>query len=54
MPKGSHGVNFEIHLEAVIEHVWRCTWRLSANVLRDLYRGHDEASMMMNLGAKIL
>jgi len=30
-----------MHLEAVIEQVWRCTWRPRSSELRDVLRGHD-------------
>jgi len=38
-------VNSEMHLEAVIERVWRCTWRLRSSELRDAIGGCDRASL---------
>jgi len=32
-----------MHLEAVIERVWRCTWRLSSSEFGDALGGHDRA-----------
>jgi len=37
-------VNSEMHLEAMIERVWRCTWRLRSSELRDALGGHDRAN----------
>jgi len=37
-------VNSEIHLEAMIEQVWRCTWRPRLSELRDALGGRDRAS----------
>jgi len=54
MAKGRHGVNVEIHLEAVIEQVWIGTWRLKSSELRDAHGGHDEASMRTHLEVWIL
>jgi len=42
-------VNSEMYLEAVIEHVWRRTWRLRTRELRDAPAGWDRASLEMHL-----
>jgi len=47
-------VKSEIHLEAVIERVWRCTWRLRSSELRDALGGRDTASLGMHLEALIM
>jgi len=47
-------VNSEMHLEAVIERVWRCTWRLRSSELRDVLGGRDRASLEMHLEAVIV
>jgi len=46
-------VNSEMHLEAVIERVWRCTWRLRSSELRDALGGRDRASLEMHLETEI-
>jgi len=46
-------VNSEIHSEAVIERVWRCTWRPRLRELRDALGGHDRASLEMHFEAII-
>jgi len=33
---GRDEVSLEMHLEAVIEHVWRCTWRPSSIEFEDI------------------
>jgi hypothetical protein len=38
-------LNSEMHLEAGIEQVWRCNWRLRLSVLRDALGGRDRASL---------
>jgi hypothetical protein len=38
-PEDDDRVNSEIHLEAVIEQVWRCTWRPRSSELRDALGG---------------
>jgi len=43
----------EMHLEARIEPVWRCTWRLRWSELRDALGGGDRASVEMHLEAEI-
>jgi len=40
-------VNSEMHLEAVIERVWRCTWRPRLSELRDSLGGRDRVSLEM-------
>jgi len=47
-------VNSEMHLDAVIEQVWRCTGRLRSIKLRDALGGRDRASLEMNLEATIV
>ena len=34
-------MNLEMHLEAVIERVWRCTWRPGSSEPRDALGGQD-------------
>ena len=46
-------MNSEMHLEAVIERVWTCTWRLRWSELRDALGGRDRASLNMHLEAEI-
>jgi hypothetical protein len=46
-------VNSEMHLEAVIEPVLICTWRLRSSELRDALGGRDRASLEMHLEAEI-
>ena len=46
-------VNSVMHLEAVIERVWRFSWRLRSNELRDAHAGRDQASLEMHLEAMI-
>jgi hypothetical protein len=46
-------VNPEMHCEAVIERVWRCTWRLRSSELRAALGGQDRASPEMHLEAMI-
>ena len=42
-----------IYLEAVIELVWRCTWRPRLSELRDALGGHDWSSLEMHREAAI-
>jgi len=46
-------VNSEMHWEAVIERVWRCTWRPRLSELTDALGGRDRASLDMHLEAEI-
>jgi hypothetical protein len=46
-------VNSEMHFEAVIELVWRCTWRPKSSELRDALGGRDRSSVEMHWEAKI-
>jgi len=49
-------VNSEMHSEAVIERVWRCTWRPRLSELRDALGGRDrrdQASLEMHFEAVI-
>jgi hypothetical protein len=39
-----------MHLEAVIERVWRCTWRPSSSELRDAVGGRDQVELRDALG----
>jgi len=50
---GRDGVNSEMHLEGVIERVWRCTGRPWWRELRDALGGRDRASLEMNWEAEI-
>jgi len=43
-PEDDDQVKSEIHCEAVIERVWRCTWRSRWSELRDALGGCDRAS----------
>jgi len=45
--------SWEMHWEAVIEWVWRCTWRPRWRELRDARGGRDWASLEMHLEAEI-
>jgi len=38
----------QVYMEAVIEQVWRCSWRPGSSELRDALRGRDRASIDMN------
>jgi len=40
--------SLEMHWEAVIERVWRCTWRPRWSELRDALGGRDRASLEMH------
>jgi len=46
-------VTLEMHSEAVIERVWRCTWRPRSSELRDALGDRDRASLDMHLEAMI-
>jgi hypothetical protein len=46
-------VNQELHLEATIDQVWRCTWRLRLSELRDALGGRDQSSVEMHFEALI-
>ena len=48
---GCDWARLEMHLEAVIERVWRCTWKTTLCQLRDALGGHDRASLEMDLEA---
>ena len=37
-----------MHLEAVIERIWRCTWRLSSSEFGDALGGRHRASLEMH------
>jgi len=41
-----------MHLEAVIEQVWRCPWRPTLRQLRDALGGRDRARLEMHLEAE--
>jgi len=43
-----------MYLEAVMEWVWSCTWRLSSSELRDTLRGCDRASLYIQLQTDIV
>ena len=38
-------VNSEMHLDAVIERVWICTWTLRSSEFGDALGGHDRANL---------
>ena len=42
-----------MHWEAMIERVWRCTWRPRLSELRDALGGRDRASLDMHMEAGI-
>jgi len=42
-----------IYLEAVIDPVWRCTWRPRSSELREALGGRDQASLGMDWEAVI-
>jgi hypothetical protein len=42
-----------MHWEAMIESVWRCTWRLRSSELRDALGGVDHLRLKMHLEAEI-
>jgi len=44
----SHRRALTIYLEAMIERVWRCTWRPRLSELRDAQGGHDRARLEMH------
>jgi len=44
-------VNPEMHFEAKIERVWRCTWRPRSSELRDALSGYDRARLEEDLEA---
>jgi hypothetical protein len=47
-------VNSEMHLEAMIERVWRCNWKPRLSKLRDALGGRDGASFEIDLEAVIV
>ena len=49
----SHRRYLTIYLEAVIELVWRCTWRPRLGELRDALGSRDRVSLEMHLEAEI-
>jgi hypothetical protein len=46
-------VSLEMHLESVIERVWRCNWKPESSDCGDALRGRDLASLEMDLVAAI-
>ena len=46
-------MNSEMHSEAVMERVWRCTWGPRLSELRDALRGCHRVSLEMHLEAVI-
>ena len=46
-------MNSEIHWEAVVERVWRCTWRPRLSELRAALGGRDRSSLEMHWEAII-
>jgi len=49
----SHRRSLTIYLEAIIELVWRCTWRPRSSELRDALGGRDRSSLEMHWEAVI-
>jgi len=47
-------MSMDMHLEAIIERVWRYTWRGWSSELRDALRDYDWASVEMHLDAVIM
>ena len=47
-------LNSEMHLEAVIEQVWRCIWAAEIRRLSDALGGRDQASLEIHLEAAIV
>jgi len=45
--------SLKMYFEAVIERVWRSTWRLRSSELRDALGGRDRASFEMHLEAML-
>jgi len=43
-----------MHLEAVIERVWRCTWRPSSSEFGDALGGRDLVNLEIALGGRDL
>jgi len=50
---GRNGASLEMHLEAVIDRVWRCTGRPRWSELRDALGGRDRASLEMQWEAEM-
>jgi len=46
-------VNSGIHAGAVIERVWRCTWRRRSSEFGDAIGGRDRATLEMDLEAVV-
>jgi len=46
-------VNSELHSDAIIEQVWRCTWKAESNLFGDTVGGHDRARFEMHWEALI-
>jgi hypothetical protein len=46
-------VILEMHLEAEVERVWRCTCRPGSSEGRDALRGRDRVSLGMQLETEI-
>jgi hypothetical protein len=49
----THRVSFTINLEAMIDLVWRCIWRLKSSELGDALGGRDRLSLEMHWEAKV-
>jgi len=49
----THRHSLAIYLEAVIDRVWRCTWRPRSSELRDAQGGRDRPSLEMHLKTEI-
>jgi len=52
-PHGDYRATLEMHLEAIIERIWRYTGRPCSSELRDALQDRDRASLEINLEAVI-
>jgi len=50
---GCDGASLEMHWEAMIEWVWKCTWRSRWSELRDTLGNRDQSSLEMHCKAVI-
>jgi len=51
---GRDRASLEIHLDAVVEHIWRYTLRPGSSEHRDALRDHDRMSLEMHMEAMIV
>ena len=52
-PGGRDRASLEIHLEAMIERVWRYTWRPRSSEFGDTVAGHNRANLEIHFEAAI-